>query len=71
MKRQDLKSPERLLYSREQVAELFGGVSTATIRRMERENRLRPIRLTGRNTGQVFFKASDVHALVEEAAHAS
>ena len=64
-------SSDPLLYTREQVATLLGGISTATIRRMERAGRLRPIRLTGRNTGQVFFKASDVHALVEALTNAS
>jgi hypothetical protein len=64
------KSPERLLFSRAQVAALLGGVSSATVRRMEREGRLRPIRLTGRPTGQVFFRAVDVLALVEEASDA-
>lgn len=56
---------DRLLYSREQVAELLGGISTATVRRMERAGRLHPIRLTGRNSGQVFFKSEDVLALVQ------
>jgi hypothetical protein len=66
----EAKSPERLLFSREQVAALLGGISTATVRRMEREGRLRPIRLTGRSTGQVFYSATSVLHLVQEAGDA-
>ena len=61
---------ERLLYTREQTAELLGGVSISTIRRLEREKRLKPIRLSLSPTGQVFHQASDVHALIEEASDA-
>jgi hypothetical protein len=68
-RQQSSPNKERLLYSREQVAELLGGISTATVRRLEREGRLRPIRLTGRNSGQVFFKATDVRTLIEEVAY--
>jgi Helix-turn-helix domain len=57
--------PERLLYSREEAARLLGGVSVATIRRMENSGKLHPIRLTGRRSGQVFFRASEVFALIE------
>ena len=59
--------PERLLYTREQVAQLLGGVSIATVRRLEREGQLRPVRLSRSPTAMVFFRASDVRALVEEA----
>jgi hypothetical protein len=37
--------PERLLYSRGEAARLLGGVSVATIRRMENAGKLNPIRL--------------------------
>lgn len=59
--------PERLLLTRRQVAEMLGGVSVETVRRLEDEGRLKPIRLSRSPTAQVFFKAADVHALVEEA----
>ena len=47
---------ERLLYSREQVADLLGGVSINTIRRLESEGRLKPIRLSKSPTAMVFFR---------------
>jgi hypothetical protein len=59
---------ERLLYSREQVAEMLGGISTASVRRLERAGTLRPVRLT-RRTGMVFFKHDDVLALIEAASN--
>jgi hypothetical protein len=59
---------DRLLYTRRQVAELLGGVDVSTVRRLEREGRLTPIRLTGRKTGQVFLRAEDVRKLIEQAA---
>jgi hypothetical protein len=62
--------PDQLLYSREQAAELLGGVSGNYIRRLEQQGRLRPIRLSRSPTGMVFFRASDLQALIEEAAEA-
>ncbi len=62
--------PQRLIYSREQVGQLLGGVSVATIRRLELAGRLRPIRLSRSKAGQVFFRAEDVRAFVEGAAKA-
>jgi len=64
------RAAERLLFSREQTAEVLGGVSIATIRRLEREGRLKPIRLSRSPTAMVFFRASDVQALIAEADHA-
>jgi hypothetical protein len=61
----------RLLYSRRQVAELLGGITVATVRQLEREGRLTPIRLTGRKTGQVFFTDENVRALIKSAAEES
>jgi hypothetical protein len=61
------KSPERLLFSREQVAAMLGGISTATVRRMEADGRLHLLRLTGRRTGQVFYRRANVLALIEQA----
>jgi hypothetical protein len=58
---------QRLLYSREQVAELLGGISVHTVRRLEAAGRLRPVRLTRSPTAMVFFRAQDVLALIEEA----
>jgi hypothetical protein len=62
------RAPDRLIFTRRQVAQLLGGIDTSTVRRLERDGRLRPIRLTGRKTGQVFFRAEDVYALIASAA---
>jgi len=58
-------SKNRLLYTRRQVAEMLGGVDIATIRRLEQQRKLTPVRLTGKkNSGQVFFKHENVVALI-------
>jgi hypothetical protein len=62
-------APAPLLYSREQVAAMLGNVSIHTVRRLEAQGRLHPIRLTKSPSAMVFFKAQDVLALVEEASH--
>jgi excisionase family DNA binding protein len=54
----------RLLLTRVHVAELLG-CSTSTVIRLQREGRLRGVRLSRRPTGQVYFKLEDVLALVE------
>lgn len=59
-----------LLYSRKEAARLLGNVSIATIIRLEQQGRLKPIRLSRSPSAQIFFKASDLIALVEEAANA-
>jgi DNA-binding transcriptional MerR regulator len=58
---------QQLLYTRKQVARLLGNVSTATVRRLEREGRLRGVRLSKSRLGTVFFRADDVLAFIEEA----
>lgn len=60
--------PDRLLYSREQAAELLGGVSGNYIRRLEQQGRLKPIRLSRSPVGMVFFRAGDLQKLIKEAA---
>jgi DNA-binding XRE family transcriptional regulator len=57
--------PERLLYTRAQAAELLGGVNKATVVALEKSGRLAPVRLTGRPTGQVFYKRADVLRLAQ------
>jgi hypothetical protein len=48
--------PDRFLFSRKQAAELLGGVSLATMKRLESEGVLQPVRLNKRSaTGQVFY----------------
>jgi DNA-binding transcriptional MerR regulator len=57
----------RLLYTRRQVAELLGGCDVSTVRRLEKQGRLKAVRLTKSATGMVYFRADDVIALVAEA----
>ena len=66
MAKTDSKSTtERLLYTRQQVAELLGGVNVAFVRGLEETGRLRPIRLTRR--GMVFFERANVLELISNA----
>jgi hypothetical protein len=53
---------EQLLYSRDQTAHALGDISIATVIRLENAGKLDKVRLAGGN-GQVFNKASQVHAL--------
>ena len=50
----------QLLYSREQARRLLGNISVSTLRRMERNRLLRPIRPTGARGGRVFYSAGNV-----------
>jgi hypothetical protein len=57
-----------LLYTRQQVAELLS-CSVMTVMRMEMRGVLQGLRLTpGTDKARVYFRASDVHALVEKVA---
>ena len=56
---------QRLLYTREQLSELLGGVSISSVMKLEREGRLTPVTLNGRGTGQKFFPHDDVIALLK------
>jgi hypothetical protein len=56
--------PERLLYPRKHAAELLGGVSLATLKRLEEEGILKPVRLNKRSTvSQVFYTHSNLMAV--------
>jgi hypothetical protein len=57
---------QRLLYSREQLAELLGGVSVSRIMQLEREGRITAITLTGRSSGQKFFEHDAVMSLLKD-----
>ena len=52
-------TPQQLLYSREQSANLLG-VSVSTVKRMEQLGLLRCVRPTGLPTGQVYNPRDDV-----------
>ena len=58
---------QRLLYSRKQAGELLGGVSVATLKRLEDEGLLRPIKLSRSATAQTFYAADAIAALIEGA----
>jgi hypothetical protein len=66
----EYKSPERLLYSRRQVAALLGGVDISYIRRLELAGKLRAVRLGRSSSSMAFYRATDVAALIEEATNA-
>jgi hypothetical protein len=66
--RAQLQQLRRLLYTREQSAHVLGGVSIATIRRLEAEGLLSLIRLSRSPTAQVFHRADQVHNLAEHGA---
>jgi hypothetical protein len=59
-------SEQQLLYSREQVRRILGGVCTATVVRLEQAGRLRPVRLNPEKpTAQVFYRRDDVVAVAQ------
>jgi hypothetical protein len=59
-------APEALLYSREASRQLLGGISIASIKRLERNGELTPVRLNKRSpTAQVFYRRAQVLALAQ------
>lgn len=57
--------PRKLLYSRKQVAAMLGDVDVSTIKQLEKQGRLKGVRLSGKkNSGQVFFTHANVIALI-------
>jgi hypothetical protein len=59
---------DQLLYSRKQAQQLLGGISIATMQRLEAAGRLRPKRLDPSKTGigQVFYTRANLLELVGE-----
>jgi hypothetical protein len=57
-------TPDQLLYTRQQTADVLGGISLATIFRLEKEGVLKKVRLMPGKSSQVFHVAADVNALV-------
>lgn len=56
----------QLLFSRDQVCKILGGVSRPTVVRLEESGRLRPVRLNpDKATAKVFYRRADVMALIE------
>jgi hypothetical protein len=56
----------RLLYSRKETARLLGGISTATVRRLEAAGRLPGIRLSKSKSSSVFYRAEDIEKLLAD-----
>jgi two-component sensor histidine kinase len=61
---QSLAAVEQLLYTRRQTGRALGGISVATVIRLENKGLLDKVRLAG-GSGEVFHRASQVHALAE------
>jgi hypothetical protein len=59
--------PERFLYSRKQAAKLLGGISLATLKRLEDEGILKPVRLNKRSpSGQVFYTHNNLMEVAQD-----
>jgi hypothetical protein len=64
-KRVRLQPAQKLIVSRTEAAEMLGGVSTLTLIRLEHAGRLKPIRLTRRASGKVFYSFPEILALAQ------
>jgi hypothetical protein len=58
----------RLIHSRKQARELLGGISDATLRRLEKAGRLKAIRLSSQR-GQAFYTDESLAKLIKEASN--
>jgi hypothetical protein len=67
-KRGSLGDDAQLLYTRRQVAALYG-TTVAYIQNLEKIGKLKPLRLSRSSTAQVFFTRANVLAVIEEASH--
>ncbi len=56
---------QTLLVNRQRAAAMLGGISTATLIRMEQAGRLKPIRLSGHATSVVFYRIEDIQKLAQ------
>jgi hypothetical protein len=66
---QSLADIPRLLYSREQTRHALGGISIASVIRLENRGLLEKVRLAGSDNGQVLHPAEQVHALAGRRDH--
>jgi DNA-binding transcriptional MerR regulator len=60
---------QRLLYSREQVAEMLGGISIGQVRILERKGLLTGLTLTGGRMSQRYYDHNELVALIDEMKH--
>ena len=59
-------SSSPLLVSRRDAADALGGVSVATLIRLEKQGVLKPVRLNkNSSTAQVFYRGEDINALAK------
>lgn len=65
----DSNREDQLLYTRRQVAELYG-CTVAYVTQLERIGKLKPFRLTNSPTAQIFFTRENVLAVIAEAVNA-
>jgi hypothetical protein len=57
-------APGQLLYSRAQARQMLGGISIATLQRLEARGLLKPVRLNRVSaTAKVFYRTCDLEAL--------
>ncbi len=59
--------PKQLLVSRKDAAQMLGGVSTATIKRLEQAGVLHPRRLRRSLSAQVFYGIEEIIAVAQGA----
>ena len=64
-KRADAIYDDQLLYSRNQVCRMLGGVHPATVVRLEEAGKLQPVKLNPGKLGRVYYRRADVLAIVE------
>ena len=64
--RADITIPDdQLLFTREQVMRMLGGISYPTVIRLELAGKLSPVKLKPGKLGKTFYRRADVMALVE------
>jgi len=56
---------DQLLFTREQVMRMLGGISYPTVIRLELAGKLPPVKLNPGKTCKTFYRRADVMALVE------
>jgi hypothetical protein len=56
---------DQLLFTREQVMRMLGGISYPTVIRLEVAGKLPPVKLKPGKLGKTFYRRADVMALVE------
>jgi len=64
--RTEVFEPGALLFSREATRHLLGGISIASVKRLEHQGELTPVRLNKQSaSAQVFYRRAEVFALAQ------